>query len=140
MTAVELRRDLVIVACALSAGIHGALAPDHFAETTAAGLGFVAASVLLAALAVAVTLRPASPLPSAGAAAVLAGLLVSYVLAVTTGLPLLHPDPESIDGLGLATKAIELVGLLAAAGLTFPERKGTTTWTRQGLHARFPFS
>jgi hypothetical protein len=140
VTAVELERDLVIVACAISAGIHGALAPDHFAETTAAGLGFVAATMLLAALAVAVTVRPASTVAPAGAAAVLAGLLVSYALAVTTGLPLLHPNPEPVDGLGLATKAIELVGLLAATGLTLPERKGTTTWTRQGLHARFPSS
>ena len=138
MTAVDLKRDLVIVACAITAGIHGALVRDHFAETTAAGLGFVAATVLLAALAVAVTLRPASTLPAAGAAAVLTGLLVSYALAVTTGLPLLHPDPEPVDGLALTTKAIELVGLLAATSLTFPERKGTTTWTRQGLHARFP--
>ena len=137
MTAVELKRDLVIVACAISAGIHGALAPDHFAETTAAGLGFVAATVLLAALAVAATLRPASTLPLVGAATVLAGLLVSYALAVTTGLPLLHPDPEPVDGLAFATKAIELVGLLAATSLTFPERKGTTTWTRRELHARF---
>ena len=140
MTSVELKRDLVIVACAISAGIHGALVPAHFAETTGAGLGFVAATVLLAALAVAVTLRPASTLPTAGAAAVLAGLVVSYALAVTTGLPLLHPDPEPVDGLALATKAIELAGLLAATSLTLPERKGTTTWTPQGLHARFPSS
>ena len=32
----NLRRDVVILACAVSAGIHGALAPEHFAEGTPA--------------------------------------------------------------------------------------------------------
>jgi hypothetical protein len=134
VTPVELRRDVVILACAISAGIHGALAPDHFAEGTGAGLGFVAAAVLLAALALAVTLRPASGLAIAGAVGVLTGLLVSYALATTTGLPLLHPDPEPVDGLALATKAVEAAGLLAALSLiqrprlavNLPQLKGTT--------------
>jgi hypothetical protein len=112
-----LTRDLVIVACAVSAGIHGALVPSHFNEGTGAGLGFVGATVLLAALAVAMTLRPANAFTVAGAALVLGGLLMSYLFAVTTGLPLLHPQPEPIDGLGLATKAIEAVGLVGAAAL-----------------------
>jgi hypothetical protein len=62
----ELRSDLVIVACAISAGIHGALTPSH---------------------------------------------------AITTGVPLLHPHPEPVDGLALATKGIEVVGLLVATRL-----------------------
>ena len=33
----------------ISAGIHAALVPGHFAEGTGAGLGFVAATSLLAA-------------------------------------------------------------------------------------------
>ena len=114
MTLAELRTDVVILACAISAGIHGALTPNHFAEGTGAGLGFAAATVLLAAVAAAVRLFPESLLVFAGAAAVFAGLLASYGLAVTTGLPVLHPEPEPVDGLALATKAIELVGLLAA--------------------------
>ena len=48
-------------------------------------------------------------------------------------MPVLHPDPEPVDGLALATKAIEAVGLLAATSLlwrtvavTLPPRpKGT---------------
>ena len=106
-----LGRDVVILACAVSAGIHGALAPAHFAEGRGAGLGFVVSTILLAGLAVALTVRPASALPLAGAAVVLAGLLASYALASTTGLPLLHPQPEPVDGLALATKAFEAVGL-----------------------------
>jgi hypothetical protein len=117
VTPVEVRRDAVIVACAISAGIHGALAPEHFGEGTGAGVGFAAATVALAALAIALTLRPASAAALAGAGAVLAGLMASYGLAITTGLPVLHPDREPVDGLALATKAIEAAGLLAAWSL-----------------------
>ena len=123
----------MILACAVSAGIHGALAPGHFGEGTGAGVGFVAATAALAALVAAMTLRPASGIALTAAAAVLAGLLASYALAVTTGLPVLHPDREAVDGLALATKAIEAVGLLAAwsllrrpsIALTVPHVKGT---------------
>jgi hypothetical protein len=52
----------------------------------------------------------------------LAGLLGSYALVATTGLPLLHPLPEPVDGLALATKAFEAVGLLAAISLL--QRRG----------------
>jgi len=117
VSSLGLTRDIVILTCAISAGIHGALVPGHFDEGTGPGVGFASATVLLAAFAVAITLHPANAPALAGAATVLAGLLASYLFAVTTGLPLLHPQPEPIDGLGLATKAIEAVGLLAAAAL-----------------------
>ena len=52
----------------------------------------------------------------------LAGLLVAYAFAVTTGVPVLHPDTEPADGLGLATKAVELFGLLSAVRLAWPVR------------------
>jgi hypothetical protein len=131
----EFERDLVILACATSAGIHGALAPEHFDESTGAGLGFAAATVVLASLVVWLTRRPASLPALATAAATFAGLLASYALAVTTGLPVLHPDPEPVDGLALATKAIEAAGLLAASSLLWrsriavalPQPKGTLT-------------
>jgi hypothetical protein len=130
----ELRGDVVILACAVGAGIHGALVPGHFGEGTGAGLGFLAATVALAGLVVRLTWRPANPSALAAAAAVFAGLLASYVLATTTGLPVLHPDPEPVDGLALATKAIEAAGLLAATSLLWrhvavplPQPKGTLT-------------
>jgi len=113
----NLRRDVVILACAVSAGIHGALAPEHFAEGTAAGVGFVASTVLLAGIAIALTLRPTSRQPLAGAALVFFGLLVSYALATTIGLPVFHPEPEPVDGLALTTKAFETVGLVVALNL-----------------------
>jgi drug/metabolite transporter (DMT)-like permease len=132
VTLAELRGDAVILACAVSAGIHGALVPGHLDEGTGAGLGFVAATVALAGLVVWLTARPASWLGLVAAAAVFVGLLASYALAVTSGLPVLHPEPEPVDGLALATKAIEVVGLAAASSLLWrpvaalnPQPKGT---------------
>jgi hypothetical protein len=133
----ELRGDLVILACAISAGIHGALVPGHFDEGTGAGLGFVAATLALAGLVVWLTRRPANPPALVTAAVTFAGLLASYALATTTGLPVLHPDPEPVDSLALAAKAIEAAGLLAALHLlrrgrpavatALPQPKGTLT-------------
>jgi hypothetical protein len=127
------RRDVVILACAISAGIHGALVPAHLDESRAAGWAFAASTAILAVLAVALTRRPAARPPLVLAAATLAGLLGAYALAVTTGLPLLHPEPEPVDGLALVTKAIEAGGLVAAwsllrgeraVALTTPQTKG----------------
>ena len=117
MNLAGVRRDVVILACAVSSGIHGALVPAHFDEGTGAGLGFLAAAVSLAGLVVWLTQRPGSTLAVAAVAATFVGLLASYALAITTGMPVLHPDPEPVDGLAVATKAIELGGLLAAASL-----------------------
>jgi drug/metabolite transporter (DMT)-like permease len=134
VTLAELRTDLVILTCAISAGIHAALVPDHFEEGTGAGLGFVVATVLLAVLAVVVTRKPTQPALHA-TATVFAGLIASYALVVTTGFPVLHPEPEAVDGLALFTKAVEAMGLVFAASLlrrpslalTLPQPKGTLT-------------
>ena len=109
-----LRRDVVIITCAISAGIHGALTPAHFGEGTGAGIGFVVSTVLLAALVAGLTFWPVSPVPVAGAAIVLFGLLAAYGLATTTGVPVLHPEAEPVDGLALTTKAFEVAGLVTA--------------------------
>jgi hypothetical protein len=117
-------RDGVVVTCAISAGIHAALTPDHLSERAGAGLGFLGAAVLLAALAVVLTVRPSSTAALAAACVVLTGLIASYALAITTGLPVLHPEPEPLDRLALVTKAVEAVGLLAAAHLVRRSRPG----------------
>ncbi|MFL6012714.1 MAG: hypothetical protein ACJ74P_00215 [Gaiellaceae bacterium] len=113
-------RDLLVAACAVSAGVHAGLVPEHLDESAAAGGGFIAATLLLAALCVALTLRPATRIALAVAALTFAALLVSYALAVTSGMPVLMPEPQPIDGLALATKAVELVGLFAALALVSP--------------------
>jgi hypothetical protein len=129
-----MKRDAVILACAISAGIHGALTPQHFGEGMGAGLGFALSTVALAAAAAALTFLPASRVAVAGTAALFAGLIVAYALAVTIGVPLLHPEREAVDGLALFTKAIEAVGLLAAWSLLDLNPKGSLTW--HALHAR----
>ena len=128
MTLANLRGDLVVLACAVSAGIHAALTPSHFDEGTGVGLGFAGATAALAGIVVWLTWRPASTVVLAAAAATLSGLLGSYALAITTGVPLLHPHHQSVDGLALATKAIEVVGLLAATSLLW--RRVATTHAR----------
>ena len=126
---------MVILVCGVSAGIHGALVPDHFDEGTGAGVGFVLATVLLVALVIGLTRHAESEWLLACAMVTLLGLLASYLLAVTTGLPVFHPNPEPVDGLALATKAIEAVGVLAAwsllrhprVSLALQQPKGTLT-------------
>lgn len=122
MTSPVVPRDVLIVACAISAGIHAALTPEHAREHAGAGIGFLGSAVVLAGLCVALTTRPQSATPVAVAAFALSGLIVAYALALTTGVPVLHPSPEPADGLGLATKAVEAVGLAAAVRLLAPGR------------------
>jgi hypothetical protein len=112
----ELRTDAVILACAISAGIHAALTPDHFGEGAPAGLGFAVSTVVLAALAAAITRAPTQGALCA-TALVFAALIVAYALAVTTGVPVLHPEREAVDGLALFTKAVEAAGLVLAVSL-----------------------
>jgi hypothetical protein len=133
VTLAELRIDIIVLTCAVSAGIHAALVPDHFGEGTGAGAGFVIATVLLAVLAVILTRRP-SQLAFVATVLVFAGLIVSYGLVLTTGVPVLHPDVEAVDGLALFTKAVEALGLFTAATLirwpslpALPHPKGTPT-------------
>jgi len=107
---------VLAAACAISAGIHGALVHDHLAKGAGPGVGFLVSTVLLIGLAAALTTHASQPLLVASAT-VLAGLMAAYLFAVTTGLPLLHPEVERVDGLALFTKAVEAVGLLVAVDL-----------------------
>jgi hypothetical protein len=110
-------RLLLITACGASAGIHAALVPGHLAESRTLGLAFMAAVVLLAAAAVALTLRP-SPGVALAAGTLFAGLIFAYVATRVS---------EPVDAVGLGTKAIETVGLvlaLAAARAEGPARRG----------------
>ena len=110
-----MRRDVVVAVCAISAGIHAALVPEHWAESAATGMGFLLSAVALAVAAFAVA-RVANPVAPAAAGLLLGGLIVAYVLATTTGVPVLQPEPEAVDGLALWTKAIEVIGIVAAWG------------------------
>ena len=110
------RRDLLVGACAASAGVHAALVPAHAQEGLAAGATFAAAAVALVAVAVALTVRPGSRSAAGAAVLVLGGLVLSYVAASTVGLPLLHSDSEGVDALALGTKLVEVAALALAVG------------------------
>ena len=112
----EVERDLVIVACGISAGIHAALVPVHLDEGRGAGGAFALAATILGVFAVALTREPSPPV-LAGAAAALTGSIVAYAVAISSGLPLVHPEREAVEGLALLTKALEGIGLLAAVRL-----------------------
>jgi hypothetical protein len=120
VTRATVEHEVLIASCAISAGIHAALAPQHFREEPGAGVGFLVSAVLLAVLCVVLVYRPASRIAVGAAEATLAGLLVAYALVLAVGVPVLHPDREPADGLAVVTKAIELVGLVAALGLGAP--------------------
>ena len=126
------RVDVVILASASSAGIHGALVAEHLDEGTGAGVGFVAATVLLGAVVIALTRRPTSRLVLTGAAVVNAGLIGSYALAVTTGLPIVHPEVEPVDGLALLTKAVEAAGVVTASSLLWRRPAGALALQTKG--------
>jgi hypothetical protein len=113
-TTAAAQRDFVMLACAADAGIHGALIPEHLAEGSGPGGGFVAATLLLAVLAVGLGRPGVRTATLVATALTLAGLLASYAVAITSGLPLLHPEVEPVNGLAVASKAVEGVALLAS--------------------------
>ena len=119
-----MKRNLLLVAVAVSAGVHAGLAPSHLEEEPLLGFLFVAAVVVLAAVAVALARRLDSQLPVVAAATALAGLVTGYVATRTVGVPGL--EHEGWDSLGLATNAVELLGVAAAFQLIRTPRREIT--------------
>jgi hypothetical protein len=127
-------RDLVTVALAMSAGVHAALAPEHWRERPLLGIGFVAAAATLGVAVVWLQTAP-SRLAAALAAAVLAGLSVLYLVSRTRGLPV--TGREEWDVVGVATQALQVVGIAIAAALVRGGNRSTATLaTGGGAHAR----
>jgi hypothetical protein len=114
--------DIVVLACAVSAGIHAGLIPAHVGESWSLGAAFALAATLAAVVAVGLR-RSSGVWPPAAAAVLLAGLIAAYAVSCAVGLPQLGVHAESPDVLGLGTKTIEAVGLIAAVLLCIrPER------------------
>jgi hypothetical protein len=112
----------LVVAGAVSAGVHAGLAPEHLHEWLPLGVSFVAATAA-AALGVAwLVLRPASPWPARLLGALLGGLVVAYTSTRLAALPPLDPEREPLDLLGVCTSGIEAVGVAAAVRLGWPRR------------------
>jgi hypothetical protein len=98
-------RAITIGALVTSAVVHAALVFQHTAEPLLA-TAFGAAAVAAAAAAFGLTRVELAFMPFA-AAALLVGLLLTYPLYyAATG--------DTVDALGISTKTIEVVGLLAA--------------------------
>jgi hypothetical protein len=109
---------ITILACAVSAGVHAGLVPEHLEESTSLGLSFVVAVALLALVAAALAFRPDDGRVAAAAALLMAGLILSWAASRTTGLPVLEPDPEPVGALDLVTKVIEALGFATALWLS----------------------
>jgi hypothetical protein len=103
--------QMVILACAASAGAHAALVPEHLEHERALGVAFGAAAVALVLSVVTLTARPESALARSATALLLAALIAAYLVNVTTGLPGLAGEAEAVDALGFATKLVEVLGL-----------------------------
>jgi hypothetical protein len=112
--------SVVIGACAASAGAHAGLVPEHLHEAPALGIALIVAVVLLGAVGTALAIRPEDRRPAQLAALLLAGLIASWAASRITGIPLLQPRPESVDGVGLVTKLVETLGLASALWLSQP--------------------
>jgi hypothetical protein len=76
--------------------------------------------VLLVATVAAVGLAPLDRRIAQAAALLLGGLVVAYAASRTTGIPVLDPDPEPVDSVGIAAVALELAGLALALRLGQP--------------------
>jgi hypothetical protein len=126
--------DRVVFACAASAGIHAGLIPEHLREEPRLGIAFALTVIVLLATAATVALKPSDRAAASLAALVLGGLVACYVASRTTGIPLLDPDPEAIDAIGVSAVAIQLVGLVFALGRsTQPPLSSAASLRRGGI-------
>jgi hypothetical protein len=116
----NLARNLVIVACAASAGVHAGLVLAHLGEDPKLGVAFALAAVLLLAVTVALVRTNLPRRPAALAGGLLAALIVAYAASRTVGLPLAREHTEPLDALGLVTQAVDAMGLIAALRLCEP--------------------
>jgi peptidoglycan/LPS O-acetylase OafA/YrhL len=113
-------RNVVLVACAASAGVHAGLVPSHLVENLWLGIAFAGSVGLLLALIVSLGRTGDPRRRAAPAAAVLAALIAAYSLSRTVGLAPLEEHLEAVDAIGLLTQGVQVAGLIAALLLCHP--------------------
>jgi peptidoglycan/LPS O-acetylase OafA/YrhL len=111
---------LTILACAAGAGSHAGLVPEHLRSEPRLGVAFIVAVVLLLAAAFALAGHPDHRGVAAAVAVLFAGLMATYAASRTSGIPLLAPDPEAVETVGVITNAVEALGLVSAVWLSQP--------------------
>src|SRR5438105_445439 len=112
--------SLVVFSCAASAGIHAGLVPEHLREEPGLGVAFMLAVAVLLITGAAAAFRPADRRVARLSVVLFGGLIAAYAASRTTGIPLLAPDPEAVDGVGVVAVAIEVAGLACALWLGQP--------------------
>src|SRR5919197_3256361 len=112
-----MNRSALVLAGAVSAGVHAGLAPEHLHEWAPLGAAFVASAAATALAVAALVLRPASPWPRRALGVLLGGLVVAYALTRIAALPPLDPEREALDLVGVCTTAVEALGVAAAVRL-----------------------
>jgi apolipoprotein N-acyltransferase len=111
---------LLVFACAGSAGAHAGLVPAHLNGEPRLGAAFIVAVLFLVAAGAAVAARPGDRPVTGAAGLLLAALMLAYLASRTTGIPVLDPEPEAVDVVGIATNIAEALGVLVAVGLARP--------------------
>jgi hypothetical protein len=97
-------------ACAVSAGVHAVLVAPHLHESRLLAAAFAGSALGLLAAALLVASRPEDDSRRHGAGVLLLGMCGAYVASRTTGLPVLAPEPEALDPVGVVTQAVQLTG------------------------------
>jgi hypothetical protein len=107
-------RSFAPAACATSAGIHAGLVVPHWHESHPLAVAFGVSVVALLTVALLAAGRPDDGRVRLGAGLLLLGLCGAYAVSRTTGLPVLAPEPEALDPVGVATQAVQLTGAALA--------------------------
>ncbi|MHB8696036.1 MAG: hypothetical protein ACYDHH_32890, partial [Solirubrobacteraceae bacterium] len=103
-----------IASCAASAGAHAGIVPEHWREVPQRGIAFILAVMVLAATAAALRIRSEERRIGRAAALLFAGLIVAWEASRITGIPVIQPQAEPVDAVGLPTKLVEVLGLAFA--------------------------
>lgn len=135
---VNLAAGIVVFAAAVSAGIHAGLVPEHLEAMPLLGISFALAVAALIGAGAAVAVRPRNQLPASLAALLFGTLILAYTASRTTGLPVLEPEPEAVDVIGIITVAVQFVGAIAALWLT-REAALPRTEERSGTSGSVPY-
>jgi hypothetical protein len=110
-------RNVVVIACALSAGIHAGLVPAHLGASRPLGIAFAVSATALLWAAASLAAAPEPRARAAGAAVILGALIAAYTASRTVGLPLLGAHVEPVDPVGLVTQVVQAAGACAALRL-----------------------